>query len=237
MEKILRISAALVLAAIALTLAGCASGPIQTQAFDVSGFNRISVETFGEVLIEQGDAEALTIEAPRDFLRYITAEVEDGTLTISTRRGFAGTPADRVTYTLTVTDLNELSLSGAGAVKIFSLETGDFALNLLGAGSVEIDHLTAHDLAVNLASAGAIVIAGTADSQSVNLSGVGSYEAGDLKTGSADITLSGAGSAVVWVEDSMNVKVSGIGSVSYFGHPEVDQSISGLGSVNSKGDH
>ena len=45
------------------------------------------------------------------------------------------------------------------------------------------------------------------------------------------------GSAVVWVENTLDVNVSSVGSVTYFGDPEVTQNISGLGSVNSKGKH
>jgi hypothetical protein len=236
MKKNFRVYSVVILAAMVLALTACATGPYQTRDEEVSGFNRISIETFGEVIIEQGDKELLTIEAPRDFLRYITAEVEGSTLVISTRRGFVGTPVQRVTYTITVTELEEISLSGAGAIKIIELETGDFSVNLSGAGSVEVDDLTAEGLDVSLSSAGAIVIAGKAQSQSVNLSGVGSYEAGDLMTATADINLSGAGSAVVWVIDSLDVNVSGIGSVSYYGDPIVKQNVTGLGSVNSKGE-
>jgi hypothetical protein len=69
------------------------------------------------------------------------------------------------------------------------------------------------------------------------MSGVGSYEAGDLDSKSASVVLTGAGSAVVWVHDHLDVTVSGVGSVGYFGSPQVSQNISGLGSVNSKGEH
>lgn len=236
MNKNFRIIPLIILAAAIFAVAGCTEGPYQTREEDVSGFSRVSIETFGEVIIKQGKTESLTIEAPRDFLRYITAEVEGETLVISTRRGFVGAPVQRVTYTIEVINLDNVSLSGAGAIKIFSLETDDFSVNLSGAGSVEIDHLIAEDLDVSLSSAGAIVIAGQAESQRVNLSGVGSYEAGDLRTSEASINLSGAGSAVVWVRDNLDINVSGIGSVSYFGNPEVNQNISGLGSVNSKGE-
>ena len=103
---------------------------------------------------------------------------------------------------------------------------------------MEIDDLSADMLEINLASAGAIVIAGQVNTQDIDISGVGSYEAGDLRSNQAQINLSGAGSAVVWVEDTLDVNVSGVGSVSYFGtNPQVDQNISGLGSVNSKGQH
>ena len=236
MKTSIRVFSMMVLGAMLLVASGCAAGPIQTREEDVSGFNRISIETFGEIIVEQGAEESLIIEAPRDFMRYVTTEVEDGTLVIGTRRGYVGTPAQRVIFTITVIDLEGISLSGAGAFKVLELETGDFSVNLSGAGSIEIDKLNAEDLNVNLSSAGAIVIAGKAQSQWVNLSGVGSYEAGDLKTSTADINLSGAGSAVVWVTDSLKVNVSGIGSVSYYGEPDVNQNVSGLGSVNSKGE-
>ncbi len=220
----------------ALVLTGCVDGTVQTRTEDVSGFDKIEIHTFGEFIIEQGDEESLKIEAPRDYLRYITTEVEGSTLLISMRRGFIGGPIRHVTYTITVKNLEEISLSGAGAIKIFSLETDQLELDLTGAGSIEIDELYANSLDINLASAGAIVIAGEVDSQEVDLSGVGSYEAGDLRSDSAEIDLTGAGSAVVWAEESLDVSITGVGSVSYYGdNPQVDQNVSGLGSINSKG--
>lgn len=225
------------LMAVSLLLTGCTDGPIQKRNEDVSGFNRIRIETFGEIIIEQGDQESLTIEAPRDYLRYITTEVSDNTLVISTRRGFMGGPVRRVIYTIAVKDLEEITLSGAGAVKAFSLDADNLTITLTGAGSIEIDSLTAKNLEINLTSAGAIVVAGEAEKQEINISGVGSYEGGDLRTDETSVLLSGAGSAVVWAEDYLDVDVSGVGSVSYYGsNPVVRQNVSGLGSVNSRGD-
>ena len=222
----------------ALALTGCSDGSIQTRTDDVSGFDQVQIETFGEFIIEQGDEESLTIEAPRDYLRYITSEVEDDVLFIRTRRGFVGGPIRHVTYKLTVKDLERISLSGAGAIKVYELDSDELEIDLTGAGSVEIDELMAEKLEVNLTSAGAIVVAGEVDSQEVNISGVGSYEAGDLRSEDAEILLTGAGSAVVWVENSLDVNITGVGSVAYFGdNPDVSQNVSGLGSINSKGEH
>jgi hypothetical protein len=221
----------------ALALSSC-SGVMKTETREVSGFNAVSVSSFGELLIRQGEVESLTIEAPSDYLRYLETTVANNTLNISTRRGFYGAPVRRVIYTLTVRDLNSLSFSGAGSIKILDgLKSGDFNLNLSGAGSIEIDALTASSLTVNFSSAGAIIVAGKVDKQSVTLSGVGSYDGGDLESKSASVVLTGAGSAVVWAKETLNVTVSGVGSVGYFGSPQVSQNISGLGSVNSKGEH
>jgi len=219
-----------------LALTACSS-PYQTRSDDINGFNRISIETFGEFIIKQGDEESLTIKAPRDYLRYITSEVKNETLIIRTRRGFLGGPVHQATFTIMVKNLDDISLSGAGGIKVFSLETNTLDINLTGAGSIEIDELTAERLEVNLASAGAIIIAGTVKKQEINLTGVGSYEGGDLKSEDTDLRLSGAGSAIVWAEDDLDVEITGVGSVSYFGNPDVHQDISGLGSINSKGPH
>jgi hypothetical protein len=221
----------------ALALSSC-SGAIKTETREVSGFNAVSVSSFGELQVRQGEVESLTIEAPSDYLRYLETSVVNNSLNISTRRGFFGAPVRRVIYNLTVRDLNSLTFSGAGSIKILDgLKSGDFKLNLSGAGSIEINALIANSLTVNFSSAGAIIVAGKVDKQSVTMSGVGSYEAGDLDSNSASVVLTGAGSAVVWVHDHLDVTVSGVGSVGYFGSPQVSQNISGLGSVNSKGEH
>ena len=222
-----------------LAMTGCSSdGTIQTRTDEVSGFDQIEINTFGEFIITQGDEESLKIEAPQDYLRYITSEVEGNTLVIGTRRGFIGGPIHHVAYTLTVKDLEEVSLTGAAAIKIYALDTDQFEIDLTGAGSIEIDDLSAESLDVNLTSAGAIVIAGEVDSQEVSISGIGSYEAGDLRSDDVEILLTGAGSAVVWAEESLDVNITGVGSVAYFGdNPNVNQNVSGLGSVNSKGSH
>ena len=134
------IFAVIILAAIpALLLSGCSNASLQTRTDDVSNFDRIQINTFGEFIIEQGNEESLTIEAPRDYLRYITSDVQNNTLMIDTRRGFIGGPIQRVIYTITVKDLEKISLEGAGAIKIFELDTDDLEINLTGAGSVEVD--------------------------------------------------------------------------------------------------
>lgn len=225
------------IALLAMITSAC-SGALTTETREVSDFHKVSMSTFGEVLITQGETESLTVEAPSNFLRYLETYVEDGVLYISMRRGFFGGPANRVIFTLTVKELDGLRLSGAGTMKVLDgLECTNLNINLSGAGSIEIDSLAAESVNANLASAGAIVISGKVDSQSVNLSGVGGYEAGDLESRSTLVNLTGAGGAVVWVTEELDVTVSGVGSVSYYGDPRVTQNVTGLGSVNSKGDH
>jgi hypothetical protein len=238
MKKINKLIALLGIAILAVSMTACSSGPQTTESRAVSGINTVSISTFGEFVIRQGNDESLTIEAPSNYLRYIDTKVEDGVLHIDARRGFIPGPARKVLFTLTVKNLNGLYMSGAGKIEVLGNVTSDnFTLNLTGAGSVEIDSLNANNLTVNFSSAGAMVVAGNVDNQSVNLSGVGSYEAGDLQSKHTSLNLSGAGSATVWAVESLDVNISGVGSLGYYGSPRITQNITGLGSVNSKGAH
>lgn len=230
-----QIFALLALGVFALALSGC-GGAIQTQTREVSGFDRLDISTFGEFIITQGDTESLSIEGPAEYLRYLVSEVSSGTLTISQRRGLFSSPNSKVTFILTVRNLESVSMSGAGSIKIGTLNTPALKLIMSGAGSVDMKNLTAETLDVTLSAAGAISVSGKVNSQNIILSGVGSYDAGDLESKSARITLSGAGSATLWVSEALDANVTGVGSVAYYGSPtSITQNVSGLGSVRSAG--
>jgi hypothetical protein len=96
--------------------------------------------------------------------------------------------------------------------------------------------LDAGDLSLRLSGAGSIDASGTAAQLEARLSGFGSYQGGDLRAEMADITISGTGSAVVWVTRHLEANISGLGSVQYYGQPQVTQSVSGMGSVQRLGD-
>ncbi|HAF62492.1 MAG TPA: DUF2807 domain-containing protein, partial [Anaerolineaceae bacterium] len=65
----------------------------------------------------------------------------------------------------------------------------------------------------------------------------GSYKAQDLKCHIAEIDISGAGSAQLWVTETLDVNLSGVGSLQYYGDATVNQNISGIGNVISLGTH
>jgi len=87
-----------------------------------------------------------------------------------------------------------------------------------------------------LSGAGNIHISGIAGAQKLSLSGIGNYNTQDLKSTSASVSLSGAGNAMIWVTDALDVHISGAGSVEYYGHPIITKEISGVGSLDPKGD-
>ncbi len=192
-------------------------GVVKTESRQVGNFSVVNFASVGELTITQGDAEALTIQAEERILNQIKTEVKDGVLTI---RAVQDGPdslntSQGIYYTLTVKRLDAVTVAGAGNIKAKNIQTDKLVATVSGGGKLEI--------------------AGTANQQQVRLSGAGSYAAGNLKTQTADITVTSVGTATVWVTDALDAKIESVGVVNYYGSPRVDKQIKGLGSVNGLG--
>ncbi|MGD8865900.1 MAG: head GIN domain-containing protein [Anaerolineales bacterium] len=195
------------------------SGVVVEEARSVSGFDRVSFEGVGKLVVTQGSEESLTIEAEDNILPRIETRVRGRTLEIrfdTDRWENIIRPTRPIRFYLTVTDLESIFLSGLGDIEVQDIESESMDVTLSGAGS--------------------ITLSGSVERQDVNVSGAGAYDAGDLESEIADINLSGAGSATVWVTESLDVNITGLGSVRYYGDPELEQSISGLGSIEAMGE-
>jgi predicted ester cyclase len=199
------------------------------EARDVSGFNRVSLQGVGTLVIEQGDTETLTIDAEERVLRRIETVVQNGTLIIRPDRGFR--TKEEIVYSLTVVDLTGIELSGAGQVQMQRLETDDFTLNVSGAGSVVIENLIAETLGVEASGNASITLGGTVDSQTVTFGQAGTYDAANLESRVATVSVDGAAKAIVNVSETLDASASGASSIAYFGDPALSESTSGVGSV------
>ncbi len=212
------------------------SGNIVSEERKVSGFDRVSLSGFGNVDIEVGDKESLTVTTDDNIMPYVRTEVKGNTLVLDLddkgfNRGYD--PTDGIHFTLVVTDLNRIDISGAGKMVVGELETEKFVVNNSGAASVEIDSLTADELVVTQSGAGTVIVSGTVQGQELNHSGAGSYHAGELESETAILEISGVGSATIWATESLDISISGMGNVIYYGAPRISQNISGLGNLVS----
>jgi hypothetical protein len=215
------------------------TGDIITETRDVAGFNKIRLDGAGRLLIKQGAAESLVIEAEENVMDELTSEVNGDTLVL----GFKDRPWWRsilptrpIVYDLTVIDLNELTLNGAGDLEIQNLDTNSFEITMNGAGQINVEELKADALIVHIAGTGTVAADGEANSQSISIDGAGNYQAGDLLTSSTMITIDGLGNATIWATERLDITINGGGSVNYYGLPSVSQDINGLGDIKSQGE-
>jgi putative autotransporter adhesin-like protein len=196
-----------------LLLTGCSvvngSGQTKSETRTVSGFTGIELSGIGEVTIEQGDAESLTIEADDNVLPVLTSKVDDSVLRLGRKQRTRVNTRNPIRYRVTVTDLDRIELSGSGSV--------------VGEG------LRLDALRVEISGSGTMRLAGSADEQQLEVSGSGRYDAAGLASRSVDVEISGSGKATVTVTEQLRVDISGSGTVTYTGDPKVDQSVSGSG--------
>lgn len=204
---------AMILSSCVTIIGGTAgSGTAKTETRSVSGFSSITFSGVGTLNITQTGTESLTVSADDNLLPLLTSNVSNGTLTLGVKPGNSINPSKPIVYTLTIKNLEQLTLSGAGAINAKDIKPTTLNVILSGAGKM--------------------TISGSAQSQTALVSGLGSYNAKDFTTDSAQVTISGAGSATVTVNKALTAIVSGAGSVTYYGSPpQVTKTISGAGSV------
>lgn len=208
------------------------SGRMMTEERVVEGVLRVEMASIGDLAIEIGGEERLTIEAEENLLPYIESNVSGNKLTLETRRGISIDPNEPVRYKLTVAALEEITVSGLGDVQAPHLEAGRFRVRIPGSGNVTIASLSADELDMQINGLGDVTIeAGQVDEQALDINGSGNYNARELECARADVSISGAGSATLWVREMLRVRISGAGNVRYFGDPSVSQEISGVGSA------
>jgi hypothetical protein len=232
------------------------SGEIETQIVDVSGFERVSLAGFGDVYIEQGPSESLSVQTDANILPWLDIRVRGNELTLGTKAGVDVKPSQSIIYNLTVQNLKGITLAGSGNFHVEPMRSSDLAVSLPGSGNANIKGLNAGRLSIDLNGSGNITIAdvnaktvdtslkgsgdikleGNANSQSVTISGSGNYLAGSLETDITEVGIPGSGDVTVWVNDELRIRINGSGDIQYYGKPTVDQTVSGSGNIKSLGE-
>jgi hypothetical protein len=190
------------------------SGKVASESRAVSNLWRVKLSGMGNLDVQPGDADVLTVEAEDNLLPYIKTEVQDGLLNISIAPDTNLAPTLPITYHLTMRSLQALELSGVGNALVEDIHTGAFTARVSGAGNLRVT--------------------GQAERQDVQVSGAGTYEATALDSRTATVTVSGAGSARVMVTDLLDAHVTGSGDIEYIGAPAVERHISGVGAIRQR---
>ena len=231
----------LIIAMALLALVGIkasASGEWETGSVrDVRGFDSVSLDTSGELIITQGDREGLEIEATPSDLRRIITEVRGGTLHIDRERGFSSLSFDRATFRLTMKTIAGLETHSSGKITVNNLRAGSLRIQISSSGGISIDSLAADSLDAQISSSGSLAVAGKADQQNVRISSSGNYSAGKLASRTANVEVSSSGDATLRVSDSLEARISSSGEVRYYGNPpRVSSNTSSSGRLVKLGD-
>lgn len=253
---------AALLATLACTFTGAGrliengSGRVVEETREIEGVRRVELATVGNLYIEIGDEESLTIEAEDNLIEYIETAVWDGKLTIDIRRNFGFRSVRPINYRLVVTELEGIELSSSGDGYAPDLTAGDFEVRLSSSGDLEMGDLTADSLTIRVTSSGDLrvddvnvrevdatlsssgdveIAGGRADRQEIDINSSGSYHARRLESKEAYVRSSSSGSATIRVSDYLEARLSSSGDVLYYGNPQVKASESSSGDVERAG--
>jgi Putative auto-transporter adhesin, head GIN domain len=216
------------IAALAFPLGAHAADAIRENR-DVSGFDRIVLRAVGDLQIEQGDGEALAVEAEPRLLPKIVTTVKAGTLYIDVVGSVSTQQPLR--YHLRIKRLQSIVSEAGGSIRVGRLQTDHLAIGMAGSGTLGIARLEARSVQVRVSGAAEVSLAGAVRAQSVAIEGSGDYRAERLASERAQVAISGAGEARVNVKEELVVDLSGSSDVTYLGDPRVRQKITGAGSV------
>ena len=190
---------------------------------DVSNFSALSVSSAFKVEISVGSTESLEIEAEDRYMDDIVTEERGGTLVIRIR--------DSPKAYLTVKSLDRINASGAVVLNTRdALKGKKLDLEISGATVINLE-MEVEELYLESSGACVISLEGVAKEQVVKTSGATTYRAYDLESVNADIRVSGAGSANVYVTGKLDVHASGASSIRYRGGASVNADTSGASSV------
>jgi len=206
-----------------------------TEAREVRGFDRVTLTGSGDVTLIQGERESLTVETDDNVMPYITTQVSGGTLTLGTKSGLSLSPT-RLRFTLTVVDLERITITGSGNVTAERLDADRLELRVTGSGNVQINALEAQKAEVQVTGSGNVNLAGTVNELEITVGGSGNYRGEDLRSEAATVKVTGSGNVTVWATESLDVHTTGSGSARYYGAPQVNFTGSGSGDVKSLGD-
>lgn len=224
---------------IVIDLNGCSaqrvkgSGNVISESRQLPEFREIRLEGQGKVALTQGNQSSLEVTTDDNILPFIETEVKNGKLVISREKGKNLRPT-KLNFTITVKDLEGISIAGSGDVSCNNkLVSDDFYAKISGSGDITLSVDTAH-LESDISGSGSIYLSGSANSYDATITGSGDVDAFDLRARESSVVITGSGNCRVSIADKLRAKITGSGDVLYKGHPQVNKTITGSGSVKDR---
>lgn len=223
--------------AIILFAAAALKSSAQTeQTRQVSGFSSVASSGSFNVHVKIDGTESLKISADKDIIDDIETVAKDGTLRIGFKNSFAWhRNMGKVDIYVTAKALSGLSNSGSGSIKVDGeLHGSNIDLHVSGSGSITAS-AKSETLNAHISGSGSIALTGNTNDAKLEITGSGQLNGKEFKTGSANVRLSGSGSAYINADKTISAHISGSGSLVYRGSATItDSCTSGSGRIRKE---
>jgi hypothetical protein len=200
-----------------ITISNCSpvgihgSGVSKTESRAVGSFTKIDLSGSPDVQVAVGPATSVTVTGDDNILPIIETTVDGDTLNIDSKKSFSTSLG--VTVKFTVADLDGVSVTGSGDIRVTGLKGGEMDARITGSGDV--------------------TLSGAADRLRANITGSGDLRAGDLAAKEVRVTVTGSGDATVRAIEGLDAGVTCSGDVHYYGNPpRVRKGVTGSGDIS-----
>ena len=209
------------------------NGDVTEETRQIGDFNSIRVSNGFDVFITEGDEIFLKVEADENLMEYIKTEVSGNELRIYSDVNIRMAKSKKI-Y-VGYKKLNEIHISSAGDVKgENTLHTGNLRIKLSSAGDLKLD-VMAEKIDIDISSSGNANLQGKTNTLHADLSSAGDLYAFDLESEEAEVSVSSAGNARVFVTQKARFSCSSAGDIIYRGNPEIiDMHTSSAGNVRKR---
>ena len=210
-------------------------GNVVKKERPAGSFSKVKVSTGIDVYLTQGDKPSITVEADENLHEYIITEIRDDELYVRHENDINVREAERERVYVTMKDIKSLSTTSAGdIIGETPVRTDNLELDASSAGDIKIE-VYAKQIKLDASSSGDITLDGETDMLEADLSSAGDLNAYNLKTREADISVSSAGDADVFVTEKLTARASSAGDVNYKGDPKyIDTHASSAGGIHKK---
>ncbi|MEO8470741.1 MAG: head GIN domain-containing protein [Chryseolinea sp.] len=214
------------------------------KVLELPEFKGIYVNSNYTVYVKQTNKQEVTIEALTEIFSLTEVKVENGILMINVERKpdnpnksiWAKIDDIKLNPTMklyvNVKSINELQVNGGGKiVSENSLATEFVTLGVSGNGSMDVD-LKGNTIKADVSGPGTMTIRGYASGIEAVVSGTGTLNAYSLSLETAKAKVTGSGSCMLNVANTLDAMVSGSGTVKHKGNTKTAQKkVYGSGAV------
>jgi hypothetical protein len=202
-------------------------------SYDLSGYNEIEVNGNLNVHIRQGSDYEFVVKGDEQFIKNFNAQKDGNRLKIGSDLKWKSllSGSDAAAAYITTPVLRALQVNGINKVRMSNFKTDHIKIEINGASDnvfeVEVQHFV-----MEINGASKVLLRGSASSATIESSGASEIKALNFKTKSANITLSGAGTAKVYVTEKLNTRLRGVCKLHYKGSPVIVSDISEGSSIS-----
>lgn len=227
---------------------------ITSTEIAISDYEELVNRTSADVFYEQKTSSPayLRLETDENLTRYVSIDVNNNKLTISTTENINPSKFKIYTNSKSISNLTgkgsgsinikdklstenlSVSLHGSGDIKIENASCNSIDMLLKGSGDISVNNIKSNTIDASVEGSGDIKLSGNTNKSTLTVKGSGDISAYKLTSATSNAEVKGSGDIEIRVTNLLNAKMAGSGDIKYKGNPEVSKSIKGSGSIKQK---